>query len=253
MRPGISPAKVHAAIARNAGWTDGILLGRSVVKQNDAARERIFVSAMLLTYSGGLDSTVLLYAYPITHAVYFRYGSKHSDMELACAESNARRRGVRLIVCDLPWMREILGSSLLVGGEPVPEGHYTDASMRSTVVPFRNGVLLASAVAIAESCGCGSVAIANHAGDHAIYPDCRPEFVNAMSLAASAGTYAHIQIFSPFVSMTKREIAERGRGIVNFAKTWSCYKGGRFHCGRCGTCVERREALEGFDPTIYEV
>ena len=124
--------------------------------------------------------------------------------------------------------------------------------MHATVVPFRNGIMLSVAVGMAESEGLDTVLIANHAGDHAIYPDCRPGFIEAMDRAAQEGTYEGVRILSPYCNLTKRDIALRGRALgVDFARTWSCYKGGEVHCGVCGTCTERKEALSGFDPTEY--
>ena len=128
--------------------------------------------------------------------------------------------------------------------------------MKSTVVPFRNGIMLAIAAGIAESNGLKHVMMANHGGDHAIYPDCRPEFVSAMSEAVSAGTYENLTILAPYTDITKTDIAMRGKKLgIDYGKTWSCYKGGEHHCGKCGTCVERKEALRDAgieDTTIYE-
>jgi 7-cyano-7-deazaguanine synthase len=147
-------------------------------------------------------------------------------------------------------------SSLLSGAEAIPEGHYTSENMKSTVVPFRNGIMMAVACGLAESRGLKKVMLANHAGDHAIYPDCRQGFINAMSEAMRQGTYDGIEIFAPYTNITKGDIARHGtQAGVDFALTYSCYKGGEKHCGRCGTCVERREAfqLAGIaDPTVYE-
>ena len=127
--------------------------------------------------------------------------------------------------------------------------------MKQTVVPFRNGIMLSIAAGFAESLEAQALVIAAHAGDHAIYPDCRQEFMKAMGQAIGAGTYAQIELRRPFIHFTKAEIARRGHKLgVDFSKTWSCYKGGTLHCGRCGTCVERREAfmLAGLpDPTAY--
>jgi 7-cyano-7-deazaguanine synthase len=152
---------------------------------------------------------------------------------------------------DLLFRSDLLGS----GGE-IPEGHYEDATMRQTVVPFRNGIMLAVAAGFAESAEAEGLVIAAHAGDHAVYPDCREDFMQAMGDAIRLGTYAEIALLRPFIDLRKEEIAARGAALgVNFAKTWSCYKGGEIHCGKCGTCVERREAflLAGIeDPTEYE-
>ena len=156
---------------------------------------------------------------------------------------------------DSPALNDYFQSSLLKSGGEIPEGHYAAENMKQTVVPFRNGIMLAVAAGLAESRHAGGVVIAAHAGDHAIYPDCREDFMRAMADAIRLGTYADVALLRPFISMTKSEIARRGHELgVDFSKTWSCYVGGETHCGECGTCVERREAflLAGLkDPTEY--
>ena len=209
----------------------------------------------ILIYSGGLDSTTLLYEYrdSIALAVSFDYGSKHNERELACARENCRRLAIPHLVISLDFIRQYFHSDLLQGGGEIPEGSYADENMRSTVVPFRNGIMLAVAAGLAESHGLDTVLLANHGGDHAIYPDCRPEFIDAFDRAAEAGTYNGVRIVSPYCNITKRDIALRGKALgVDYSLTYSCYKGGEKHCGRCGTCTERKEALEGFDTTEYE-
>lgn len=210
----------------------------------------------ILIYSGGLDSTTLLHEYrdSIVLALSFDYGARHNKKELAFAEANCRKLGIRHMVIPLEFIGKYFRSDLLLGsGGDIPDGGYTDASMRSTVVPFRNGIMLAVATGLAESIDADTVLIANHSGDHAIYPDCRPGFIAAFDEAASAGTYNGVRIVSPYCGIDKRAIALRGLGLgVDFAMTWSCYRGGDRHCGKCGTCSERKEALLGFDPTEYE-
>jgi 7-cyano-7-deazaguanine synthase len=202
-----------------------------------------------------MDSTVLLYqrAKDIKLAVSFNYGSKHNDQEYKRALVNTESLKIKHIRIDLPFVGEYFKSDLLKSGGEIPEGHYEDPSMKRTVVPFRNGIMLAIAVGLAESNGLQNVMLANHAGDHAIYPDCRQEFVEAFSLASIKGTYDKTGIFAPYTLFSKRQIAELGiRLKVNFSHTYSCYKGGDVHCGVCGTCVERKEALQGLnDPTKY--
>ena len=209
----------------------------------------------VLIYSGGLDSTTLLYEYKadIALAVTFDYGSKHNAREIACAVENCKRLGIKHLVIPLGFIGQYFKSDLLLGGGAIPEGSYADENMKSTVVPFRNGIMLAVAAGLAESYGLDTVLLANHSGDHAIYPDCRPAFVEAMDQAVQAGTYEGIRVISPYCRLTKRDIALRGRALgLDYSLTYSCYKGGVQHCGKCGTCVERKEALEGFDPTSYE-
>ena len=209
----------------------------------------------ILIYSGGLDSTTLLYEYrdSIELAVSFDYGSKHNEKELECAAENCARLNIPHLVIPLNFIKDYFRSSLLQGSEEIPEGHYADENMRSTVVPFRNGIMLAIAAGLAESNDLDSVLIANHGGDHEIYPDCRPEFIDAFDEAARNGTYNGVRIVSPYCNITKRDIALRGKALgIDYSLTYSCYKGGEKHCGRCGTCTERKEALEGFDSTEYE-
>ncbi len=208
----------------------------------------------VLVYSGGLDSTTLLYEYKdsIALAVSFDYGSKHNKRELEFAALNCKRLGIRHLVIPLEFMGRYFKSDLLIGGGDIPEGSYADENMKSTVVPFRNGIMLSIAAGLAESYELDAIMLANHSGDHAIYPDCRPEFIEGMAAAVEAGTYNGVKVVSPYCNMTKRDIALRGRELgVDYSLTYSCYKGGEKHCGKCGTCVERREALEGFDPTEY--
>ena len=194
-----------------------------------------------------MDSVTMLYDYrdSIAAAVTFQYGSNHNMREARCARINCERLGIEWIEIDLTFMAKHFESSLLQGADAIPEGHYEDSNMRSTVVPFRNGIMLAVAAGLAESRHLDGVMIANHSGDHAIYPDCRPEFIRSMSAAIADGTYEHLKLFAPYTSMTKGEIAVRGKEIgVDYSLTYSCYKGGEHHCGKCGTCVERAEALK---------
>ena len=212
----------------------------------------------LIIVSGGMDSITLLNEYKdeIAMAVTFDYGSNHAKKEIPMAKLHCERLGIKHIVISLAFVHEYFKSSLLEGADAIPEGHYAAENMKSTVVPFRNGIMLAIACGIAESNGLKKVMIANHAGDHAIYPDCRTEFINAMSEAMGLGTYEGIRIVAPYSDITKTDIARHGKEIgLNYAETWSCYKGGEKHCGKCGTCVERKEALRDAgidDPTEYE-
>lgn len=212
----------------------------------------------IIVLSGGLDSTTMLYEFKdrIALAVSFHYGSNHNDKELAFARLHCERLGIRHMQIPLDFIGKYFHSSLLEGAEAIPEGNYDDDNMRSTVVPFRNGIMLAVAAGLAENYQLRYVMLANHAGDHAIYPDCRPGFVNAMSEAIKNGTYEGVEILAPYTNITKTDIARRGKELgINYAETWSCYKGGDIHCGVCGTCTERKEALRDAgidDPTIYE-
>lgn len=212
----------------------------------------------VIILSGGMDSVTLLYDQQerIALAVSFDYGSKHNAREIPFARLHCERLGIRHITIPLDFMTKYFQSSLLKGGEEIPEGHYADENMRSTVVPFRNGIMLSIAVGIAESNGLQFVMMANHAGDHTIYPDCTPQFVDAFDKTAQAGTFVKVGLLSPYTNLTKGDIARRGKELgIDYAETWSCYKGGEKHCGRCGTCVERREAMAEAgieDTTVYE-
>ncbi len=209
--------------------------------------------------SGGMDSVTALYwarrAHEVVAAVSFDYGSKHNRREIPFAAEHAAALQVPHQVIALDFMNRFFASSLLQSGGAVPDGHYEAATMRQTVVPFRNGIMLAVAAGLAESRGAAGLVIAAHAGDHAIYPDCREEFMRAMGAAMRAGTYAGLELLRPFIAMNKAQIAQEGARLgVDYGRTWSCYKGGEVHCGQCGTCVERREAflLAGLpDPTVY--
>lgn len=211
----------------------------------------------IIILSGGMDSTTLLYDYQerIALAVSFDYGSKHNKKELAFATQHCETLGIKHLIIPLEFMQKYFKSSLLIGGEDIPEGNYDDDNMKSTVVPFRNGIMLAIAAGIAESNGLKHLMMANHGGDHAIYPDCRPGFVDAMSKAISEGTYEGLSIIAPYTNITKTDIARRGKELgIDYTLTWSCYKGGEYHCGKCGTCTERIEAMRDAgieDHTIY--
>jgi len=212
----------------------------------------------ILILSGGMDSVTLLYDYQerIALAISFDYGGNHNAKEIPFAHLHCERLGIQHIVIPLDFMAKYFHSSLLEGSEAIPEGHYADENMKSTVVPFRNGIMLAIAAGMAESNELPYVMMANHGGDHTIYPDCRPEFVEAFDAAAHTGTYNGVRLLSPYCHLTKGDIAKRGKKLgINYAETWSCYKGGDKHCGKCGTCVERQEALAEAgipDPTEYE-
>ena len=200
----------------------------------------------VIVVSGGMDSVTLLYEKKdeIALGISFDYGSNHNHNELPLAALHCQRLGIAHVVIPLGFMHQYFKSSLLESGESIPDGSYDEENMKSTVVPFRNGVMLAVAAGIAESNGLTKVLIANHGGAHTIYPDCRPEFIAAMDAAVEAGTFARVRVVAPYTNISKADIARRGRALgIDYAETWSCYKGGDVHCGTCGTCVERKEAL----------
>ncbi len=217
-------------------------------------------SKTVLIYSGGIDSTVLLYdllnSGHDVQALSVNYGQRHSK-ELDCAKSLCKQLNVEHHVADLTALNPLLsGSSLTSPHVQVPEGHYEDESMKATVVPNRNMILLSIATGWAMSTGASSVSYAAHSGDRAIYPDCREEFADAMNSVMEIAGWDKVSLNRPFSSLTKADIVKLGDELgVPFEQTWSCYKGGQVHCGVCGTCVERREAfqLAGVtDSTIYD-
>nr|DAP79669.1 MAG TPA: putative PP-loop superfamily ATPase [Caudoviricetes sp.] len=213
----------------------------------------------LIILSGGMDSVTLLYDKKdeIAVAVTFDYGSNHNKREEEFAKYHCNELGIEHIIIPLTFIHDYFKSSLLEGASAIPDGHYEDETMKSTVVPFRNGIMLSVACGLAESRELEKVLIANHFGDHAIYPDCRKGFIDAMSEAMKCGTYKGITIDAPYTTITKTDIAKIGKSLgIDYSKTYSCYKGGEKHCGKCGTCVERKEALRDAgieDPTEYEV
>jgi 7-cyano-7-deazaguanine synthase len=214
--------------------------------------------------SGGLDSTTMAYSlraqgYSLI-AISFDYGQRHRK-ELAFAEQMAADLDAPWTLIDLhaAGLTNVLtGSALTDDTVTVPDGHYADQSMKITVVPNRNAIMLSIACALAVTREAGAVAFGAHTGDHFIYPDCRPEFVRAFEAMVNVAVegLASIEVLAPFLSMTKTDIVKLGDELkVPFERTWSCYKGGALHCGTCGTCVERREAFEQADladPTVYE-
>ena len=212
----------------------------------------------VLIVSGGMDSITMLYEYKerIALGISFDYGSNHNAREIPFAAMHCERLGIKHIVINLGFMHQYFKSSLLEGAEAIPEGNYDEENMKSTVVPFRNGIMLSIAAGVAESNGLKYVMMANHGGDHTIYPDCRPEFVSAMSEATRLGTYPGIEVLAPYTGITKSDIARHGKALgIDYAETWSCYKGGEHHCGKCGTCRERIEALADAgieDHTVYD-
>ena len=215
----------------------------------------------LVVCSGGLDSVTLAHKTaaeqaPI-HLVSFDYGQRHRK-ELEYARLCAQRLGVAHDIVDITDIGRRLAGSALTGEEAVPDGHYAEDTMRITVVPNRNAIMLTIAFGLATAKRARTVAAAMHGGDHFIYPDCRPPFVEAFAAMQQRALdgLGQIALTTPFLLWSKADIVrEGGRLGVPFAETWSCYKGGVRHCGRCGTCVERREAFylaEIEDPTAYD-
>ena len=211
--------------------------------------------------SGGLDSVTLAYKVKAEHTLHsllsFDYGQRHKK-ELLSAKQAAEDLQVPHHVIDISAIGTFLSGSALTDDIDVPEGHYAEDTMKATIVPNRNAIMLTIAYGVGAAQQVDAIAAAFHGGDHFIYPDCRPDFAdsfNTMQKHALDG-YADIQLLTPFIHQSKTDIAaEAGRLGVPVETTWSCYKGGNIHCGRCGTCVERREAMEDaglHDPTQYE-
>jgi len=211
--------------------------------------------------SGGLDSISLAYKVAAEHHLIgllsFDYGQRHRK-EVDFAAACAKRLGVPHQLIDISGVGRHLTGSALTDAVDVPDGHYAEETMKATVVPNRNAIMLAIAFGLAAAQKADAVAVAVHGGDHFIYPDCRPGFIDAFQAMQNEALdgYASVRLYAPYVNISKAGIVTDGvRNGTPFAETWSCYKGGLRHCGRCGTCVERREAfdLAGVtDPTDYD-
>ena len=212
----------------------------------------------LIVLSGGMDSVTLLYEYQdsLALAVSFDYGSKHNARELPYARLHCERLGIEHLTIPLAFIGQYFRSALLEGGGAIPKGSYDEENMAATVVPFRNGIMLSIAAGLAESRGLTKVYLANHFGDHAIYPDCRASFIRPMHEAILQGTSNAIEVTAPYTDISKGDIARHGKLLgINYAETWSCYEGGDLQCGSCATCIERREAMQEAgieDPTHYK-
>ena len=194
-------------------------------------------------YPSGSLRTIVIYMAAIivlfALALSFDYGSKHNACELSFARLHAERLGVEHLIIPLDFIGQYFQSDLLLSGGDIPEGRYDEENMKSTVVPFRNGIMLAVAAGLAESRGLRRIYIANHFGDHAIYPDCCASFIRPMTEAVRCGTTNGVLIEAPYTDITKTDIARIGASLgIDYAETWSCYKGGVFHCGVCGTCAQ---------------
>jgi len=212
--------------------------------------------------SGGMDSVTLAHwlkgVYPELHLISFDYGQRHSR-ELQCAAWQAEHLGAEHTIIDISGIRPLLKGSALTDDVAVPHGHYAEETMRATVVPNRNAIMLSIAWGLACSDGAEVLACGVHAGDHFIYPDCRPEFIASLNESMRIGTVGHrkdsLELIAPFVHHTKTDIAAIGGTLgVPFEHTWTCYEGGDIHCGQCGACTERKEAFRDSgvpDPTQY--
>ncbi|WP_372988381.1 7-cyano-7-deazaguanine synthase QueC [Marinobacter sp.] len=214
---------------------------------------------VVVIYSGGMDSFTLLHlararGYKV-HALSFNYGQRHVR-ELDCARQVCADLGIPHKEIDIRAMSEVMSGSSLTSDVEVPEGHYEEDSMKATVVPNRNMILLSLATGYAVTVGASAVWFGAHGGDHAIYPDCRPEFVEKMDAVCRVANYEPVAIEAPFIRMDKGEILSEGLKLgLDYGLTWTCYNGRDKACGRCGSCVERLEAFAAngvADPLEYE-
>lgn len=230
------------------------MFSRTLSTSTSALRMNIVV-----ILSGGMDSTTLLYHHlrngDTVKALSIDYGQKHKK-EIDFAKKTCAKLNIDHRVADLSGITDLIDSSALTGIGDVPEGHYADDSMKATVVPNRNMIMMAVAIGWAINEGFDGVSYGAHFGDHAIYPDCRTEFADAMDRVAGLCDYEPVSIYRPFITLTKDEICAIGDSLgVDWGDTWSCYNGRDAHCGKCGTCVERIEAFKLAkveDPTAYE-
>lgn len=217
------------------------------------------MSRIVVIYSGGMDSYTLMHRALAqgwaVEALSFNYGQRHAR-ELDCARTVTRELGINHEVVDITGIRDLLAGSALTDSEPIPEGHYEEASMKATVVPNRNMILLSLAIGHAVSRGAEAVWYGAHGGDHAIYPDCRPEFIEQMDRTARVANYESIRVEAPYMHLDKGQILADGVAMgLDYARTWTCYNGRERACGRCGACMERLDAFAAHsmtDPLTYE-
>lgn len=188
-------------------------------------------------------------------SVGFEYPSKHNRYELEKAQEACEHYGVRRLIIPTGTLMDSFKSDLLKSGGAIPEGHYTDQSMSATVVPCRNLIFASVLAGLAESLGADTISLGIHSGDHAIYPDCRPEFFKALVLTISHATNGRVTAIAPFLMMNKTQIIKH-TPYCPWHLTRTCYKDQRLACGKCGSCVERREAFTAngmVDPVQYEL
>jgi 7-cyano-7-deazaguanine synthase len=202
----------------------------------------------LAIVSGGMDSVTMLHdLYKQGHelsVVSFNYGQRHIK-ELEVAKRNADKLGLQHKIIRMDFLAQLLDNSALTGDTEVPEGHYAAENMKLTVVPNRNMIMASIAIGLAVNNGQDAIAMGVHSGDHAIYPDCRPEFISALRTTSLIANYEPIDVLAPYLKMDKSSIIARGLEIdtMDYSETWTCYKGLQKACGVCGSCQER---LEGF-------
>jgi 7-cyano-7-deazaguanine synthase len=214
---------------------------------------------VIVVYSGGMDSYTILHKTICdgfeVKALTFDYGQKHKK-EIDYARRVCEGLDIIHKVIDITAVHQLMAGSALTSGIEVPEGHYTDKNMKSTVVPNRNMILLSLAVGYAVSMNASKVFYGAHAGDHEIYPDCRPEFVKKMNAVCAVANYEAVEIVTPYLALNKVDILNEGLEMgLDYVDTWTCYNGREKSCGKCGSCVERLEAFASTqvpDPLAYE-
>jgi len=225
-------------------------------------KKRSVKMKILPVVSGGMDSITMLHALnetdEIVEVISFNYGQRHK-VELAYAARNCEKLGLTHKIIDISFLAQLLDKSALTGDIDVPEGHYEQENMIQTVVPNRNMILASIAIGRAVNIGAEAIALGVHSGDHAIYPDCRPEFIVALGQVSEIANYDPIYVLAPFLYDDKTKIIRKGLDLnspVDYAQTWTCYKGnGGSACGKCGSCQERLEAFKNNDiedPLPYE-
>ncbi|OEY66189.1 7-cyano-7-deazaguanine synthase QueC [Marinobacter sp. X15-166B] len=217
------------------------------------------MDTVVVIYSGGMDSFTLLHlarskGHPV-HALSFDYGQRHVR-ELDSARQVCRALGIPHQVIDITAMNAVMAGSSLTGEGAIPAGSYEEETMKSTVVPNRNMILLSLATGYAVTIGARSVWYGAHGGDHAIYPDCRPEFIEKMDAVCRVANYEPVAIEAPFMRADKAAILATGLELgLDYGQTWTCYNGREKACGQCGSCVERLQAFAAHgltDPLAYE-
>jgi len=214
---------------------------------------------VVVIYSGGMDSYTVLnkamqQGYDV-HAVSFNYGQRHSK-ELLFAKKVCEQHQIEHKIVDISSINQLIGGSALTDDIDVPQGHYEEESMKTTVVPNRNMIMLSMAVGYAVSIEAEAVYFGAHSGDHAIYPDCRTEFVDAMNDVCKIANYQAVEVRAPYLAASKIDILREGLAMnLDYSDTWTCYNGQEKACGRCGACQERLEAFtenNTVDPIAYQ-
>lgn len=206
---------------------------------------------IIVILSGGLDSVTMLHDLHAKghelRAVSFDYGQRHAK-ELIFAQNHTHRLKIPHEVIDMGFISTLLNNSALTGDIDVPDGHYEDENMKVTVVPNRNMIMASIAVGVAVNHDFEAIALGVHSGDHAIYPDCRPEFIKALNDVSMIANYKPVEVLAPYIHYSKSEILQLGIALgIDYSSTWTCYKGGDKACGTCGSCRERLEAFEQND------